>query len=108
MTPSLNNMKSEARARAEEKFPDNYCERVSAITLRDQFFILLDQELDTLAEKMREKWTAPMAVNTWLRNVYGLSDDDTLNAGEVEELAEQLVYDILVRPTLLEASPKEE
>lgn len=32
-------------------------------------------------------------VNSWLHNVYGLQDDDLLNAGEVEELLEEAISD---------------
>lgn len=32
-----------------------------------------------------------MYATDWLRNDYGLSDDDTLNAGEVEELLESFI-----------------
>jgi len=34
-------------------------------------------------------------VNRWLGNVYGLGDDDLLNAGQVEELVEMALYDLL-------------
>ena len=30
----------------------------------------------------------------WLRNTYGLDDDDCLSAGRVQELCESLVYDV--------------
>ena len=34
-------------------------------------------------------------VNDYLRNTYGLDDDSLLNAGEVEELCEMIVYETL-------------
>lgn len=34
-----------------------------------------------------------MWVTEWLRNVYGLDDDDILTAGQVAEMLEQALYD---------------
>lgn len=36
-------------------------------------------------------------VNTWLRNTYGLQDDDLLNAGDIEELCRQMTQDLLTK-----------
>ncbi len=44
-------------------------------------------------KKMDEIMKEKTWVSNWLHNVYGLQDDDLLNAGEVEELLEQAISD---------------
>ena len=43
-----------------------------------------------------ESVPAEFDVNNWLSNVYGLTDDSSLNAAEVEELCEMIVRDVLL------------
>lgn len=38
-----------------------------------------------------------MWVNEWLHDVYGLDDDDLLNAGQVEEIISMAIYDFQKR-----------
>ncbi len=65
MTQSLNNMKSEARERFHREWPPHklccngdYCLRNCGNEQQEKILSFLDQELDTLAEKMREELSA--------------------------------------------------
>src|SRR3990167_6093888 len=52
------------------------------------------QALLALIKKHERAVLGEVDATLWLRNVYGLNDDDNLNAGEVEELLETFMSDL--------------
>jgi hypothetical protein len=69
--------------------------------------VLVSQEKATLKKQIREE-IENIGTTDWLRNTFGLCDDDTLNAGEVEEMLNHYHNDILSIPLLKVEEDKKE
>ena len=55
---------------------------------------ILVKKLLALIKKHEREVIGEVDATLWLRNVYGLNDDDNLNAGEVEELLKTFMSDL--------------